>query len=512
MQFDRHGPLLNIYRPQHAKGLPAAYANPAFGNFLDQKRSGEFTTAACQTVLRLITILSDSYIDTTNKSVNGQLQAFLGPQFVGEKSGCEKSMLSLVREELLYFFQQVMTPYVCFMTLEPSLTSGESQAETDGSGRLQLAGRSSRVHVFILEGKEDWGYGGGSNPVMQLAAYYARVLEDNWDTSFVTSTLLPAVGVEVFGHGLRIHALFHTDKICCEPLTEWLHFADVRDGQPDYMVYLVRTIQALGVLVNSVCMELAAAHQPSKPPTPRNKQLTDGIPYMLRNDSNDIEQLVKRKHVYHVTDEEGKSLVAKVVATAYPCQLHEELSDLGLAPKLVVPVEECPGRVQVIKMEYLDPSDGWMRLESFNGDWDALHEVAMKALESLQSCLDGKAVHGDLNPSNLLVRELGPYLEARSSMRPQVMLLDLAWGGSEGQVTYPPFVNGKAVRTVKNPDGQLILKNHDTRQLKDTLRRCRPQQYRQPSTSLRRCPSVHACRRRVRCITPPIDASIQAVS
>ena len=81
----------------------------------------------------------------------------------------------------------------------------------------------------------------------------------------------------------RIHAVFHTDEGCCEPLTEWLHFADVRDGQPDYMVYLVRTIQALGVLVNSVCMELAAAHQPFKPAT-RNKQLTDGIPYMLRND------------------------------------------------------------------------------------------------------------------------------------------------------------------------------------------------------------------------------------
>ena len=118
------------------KGLPAAYANPAFGNFLDQKRSGEFTTAACQTVLRLITILSDSYIDTTNKSVNGQLQAILGPQFVGEKSGCEKSMLSLVREELLYFFQQVMTPYVCFMTLEPSLTSGVSCADLASSFRI----------------------------------------------------------------------------------------------------------------------------------------------------------------------------------------------------------------------------------------------------------------------------------------------------------------------------------------------------------------------------------------
>jgi len=38
---------------------------------------------------------------------------------------------------------------------------------------------------------------------MQLAAYYAKVLEDNRDTPFVTNTLLPAIGVEVFGHGLR---------------------------------------------------------------------------------------------------------------------------------------------------------------------------------------------------------------------------------------------------------------------------------------------------------------------
>ena len=120
--------------------------------------------------------------------------------------------------------------------------------------------------------------------------------------------------------------------------------------------------------------------------------------------SHDIKQLAKRKHVYHVIPESGKSWVAKVVVTPYPWQLHEELSTLGLAPKLVLPVEGYPGRVQVIKMEYLDPADGWVRLERFTGDWDALHEVAMEALKSLQSCLDGKAVHGDLNPSNLLAR------------------------------------------------------------------------------------------------------------
>ena len=38
-------------------------------------------------------------------------------------------MLELVREELLYFFQQVMMPDVRFMTLEPSLTSGEAQSD-----------------------------------------------------------------------------------------------------------------------------------------------------------------------------------------------------------------------------------------------------------------------------------------------------------------------------------------------------------------------------------------------
>ena len=118
------------------KGLPAAFASAAFGTFLDQKRSGGFTTAACQTVLRLITILSDSYIDTINESVFGQLKATLGPQFAGEIPGREKSMLSLVHEELLYYFQQVMTPDICFMTLEPSLTSGVSCANLTSSSRI----------------------------------------------------------------------------------------------------------------------------------------------------------------------------------------------------------------------------------------------------------------------------------------------------------------------------------------------------------------------------------------
>ena len=80
------------------------------------------------------------------------------------------------------------------------------------------------------------------------------------------------------------------------------------------------------------------------------------------------------------------------------------------------------------------------------------------------------------------------------------MFLDLAWGGQQGQVIYPPFVNGKAVRTVKQPDGQQICRNHDTQQLRETLRRCRPQQHRQPNRSSQYSASLHAHKQYVRCI------------
>ncbi len=77
------------------------------------------------------------------------------------------------------------------------------------------------------------------------------------------------------------------------------------------------------------------------------------------------------------------------------------------------------------------------------------------------------------------------------------MSLDLAWGGPEGHITYPPFVNGKVVCTA---DGRPILRKHDTQQLKETLRRCC--QYRQPNTSSQRCAFVHAHKCHGCCIVP----------
>ncbi len=86
----------------------------------------------------------------------------------------------------------------------------------------------------------------------------------------------------------RVNALFFTDRICCEPLTEWIHFADLWDGQPAYMEYLVRIMYGLGVLCEDLCKQLspyadAEAAEPSAAPH-RIKQLADSIPYMIRDE------------------------------------------------------------------------------------------------------------------------------------------------------------------------------------------------------------------------------------
>ena len=60
-----------------------------------------------------------------------------------------------------------------------------------------------------------------------------------------------------------------------------------------------------------------------------------------------ITRMDPKKHVFLLTPMDSNSkdapFVAKVVATPYPEQLHEELFCSGLAPKLREPVQKYPG-------------------------------------------------------------------------------------------------------------------------------------------------------------------------
>ena len=58
----------------------------------------------------------------------------------------------------------------------------------------------------------------------------------------------------------------------------------------------------------------------------------------------------------------------------------------------------------------------------------------------------------------------------------QIAILDLAWAGTEGKTRYPPFVNPKALRNIKQVDGQLIMQEHDREQLGLNLDRLRTQE------------------------------------
>ena len=81
-----------------------------------------------------------------------------------------------------------------------------SSDETDGTGKLRTPeGKVSNISILILEGESDWGQGGGSNPVMQLCGFYAKYLGSRqlWTSSALAETILPVVGVVIYGHGLR---------------------------------------------------------------------------------------------------------------------------------------------------------------------------------------------------------------------------------------------------------------------------------------------------------------------
>ena len=60
-----------------------------------------------------------------------------------------------------------------------------------------------------------------------------------------------------------------------------------------------------------------------------------------------IKSMYSRKHVFLLrpmdSDSRDAPFVAKVVATSYPEQLHEELACVGLAPRLREPVQKYPG-------------------------------------------------------------------------------------------------------------------------------------------------------------------------
>lgn len=125
------------------------------------------------------------------------------------------------------------------------------------------------VDDVIYHGQEDFGQGGGSNPMMQLLAYYSKIVSKEYTSAACQQTCFPSLGLELFGNVFRIHAFYLAkNKICSEPLTPFLHLSDMRLSVPGYTEQLARTLKALVLTLDKLYdfyqpYRMANAHFPS---------------------------------------------------------------------------------------------------------------------------------------------------------------------------------------------------------------------------------------------------------
>ena len=84
----------------------------------------------------------------------------------------------------------------------------------------------------------------------------------------------------------RVHALYYTDKVCCEPLTPTFHLSDMRSSVRGYTEQVARALKAVvlamwqmqKVYTPFMLEEDAAAYVGNS----RDPRLSAGLPYMLR--------------------------------------------------------------------------------------------------------------------------------------------------------------------------------------------------------------------------------------
>ena len=102
--------------------------------------------------------------------------------------------------------------------------------------------------------------------------------------------------------------------------------------------------------------------------------------------------------------QDGSFSFVKITNAPYPANLHQEAGDAGLVPRLHQDKGRFPGGQYLVEMEYLDPEDGWISLESFAGDWEEARPILHALLEGWHACCNHKAVHGDLRAPNIALR------------------------------------------------------------------------------------------------------------
>ncbi|KAK9827446.1 hypothetical protein WJX74_002905 [Apatococcus lobatus] len=146
-------------------------------------------------------ILSQAHSNATGKAAAKNINDAI-PGAVSSLGGGEAEMMLNFRGILLEYFRSQI-PHV-IPTLEPTSAALESSAESDGAVPVYDSDLGLKLpNILLIEGREDWGKGDGSNPFAQLIAYYAKAVFSRQREPLVKNTVFPAFGLEVFGNNIR---------------------------------------------------------------------------------------------------------------------------------------------------------------------------------------------------------------------------------------------------------------------------------------------------------------------
>ena len=166
-------------------------------------------------------------------------------------------------------------------------------------------------------------------------------------------------------------------------------------------------------------------------------------------------------------------LVKFSVYTSYFEAIHSALANVSLAPSLFF-TEQLKGGMIMIVMELLDPSQGWRPLASLDAQDllttepfvnSAVVQMHKLKVEDPVTGNKSKIAHGDLRPTNILVRQA--HEGKLGEVRWEVKFVDFDWACYDGKNLYPGFLSGSLPWL--SQAGQPILQRHDKKFLSLTL-------------------------------------------
>ncbi|KAK9797785.1 hypothetical protein WJX73_003597 [Symbiochloris irregularis] len=333
-----------------------------------------------------------------------------------------------------------------------------------------------QLHCLIIEGKEGLGAATGWS-YAQLVASYAKMVAAQSESPCVTQTATPVLGLEVVGNHFGVVALALTDKVIAEPLTSYIHLHEVRSGQPEYARELLQVLHAFAIAVKELKEfydEFLQKNAQGSLPAIDPDRKEQALPYLMQRRYQTVEQVKPGRNVWLATCESAEQRIVKVGKGSYDVELHEELAQAGVAPPLTH-FERGDGGVYLVEVGYLDPLEGWTRLDQAKiEDWAGAIKKLEEAVGKLHQACGGTAVHGDLRGPNILVR-------VQEGSVAEVQLIDLSQAGRQNSTRYSYYLNQKINWPVAKPDGRLIMQEHDKQLLRTTI-----DKYQRPKSSMAR--------------------------